>query len=557
MSLRGLRWLLLAAGLAGCPGAEDGGEAEDTSPHVAPLALRGVAVQTGTTTSTAAGTVTATMAPVDPSRAFLLFATRSESDRPVGTTVSGVLADGTTLAFTRVTDELVPVPIAIRWFVVEYASGVRVQRGQVAQTATTIDVPVSPVGSLAQAFVTASKACKADDGGWNDDDAVVVDLTAPDNLQVRVATATPLHVIAWQVIEFTDPSWVRVQRGSLALSGGALAAEATLASPVDPAKTIVLASLRSPAGTNDVGARLVTAELGDATHVRIRRDAPGDADDLPEVHFQVIELREGSHVQHGIATLDANAASEEIRLDAIDPSKSVAILSGESGAGEAMGRTPYIDNDVAGVALATPTLTTDTLTLERASTLAPATFSWFAIELGPTCGNGVVEGDEACDGSTCCAPDCTPGNAGAVCREAAGMCDAEERCDGVSGECPADLGPGTCGEGPGMPGDPGGGENDPGAGGGAADDGDSTSALACALSPASGGHARRGLLLLLMAVAALAVGRRARMTRAEGCRSRSDSSGRDPEPAAPTRSNTRSCASPSPSPRGTPNGPPG
>src|SRR6266480_7651710 len=61
-------------------------------------------VQRGTATSTANGTTTVTITAVDPTKAFLLFSTRSSSNRPVGTVMRGRLASATTLEFIRVTD---------------------------------------------------------------------------------------------------------------------------------------------------------------------------------------------------------------------------------------------------------------------------------------------------------------------------------------------------------------------------------------------------------------------------------------------------------------------
>lgn len=84
-----------------------------------------------------------------------------------------------------------------------------------------------------------------------------------------------------------------------------------------------------------------------------------------------------------------------------------------------------------------------------------------------SCGDGVVNGCEACDGGPCCNVDCTlrgagdncqsecgmgvcDGNgascpatiaapAGTLCRQAAGPCDRTERCDGSSVSCPVDA----------------------------------------------------------------------------------------------------------------------
>ena len=72
---------------------------------------------------------------------------------------------------------------------------------------------------------------------------------------------------------------------------------------------------------------------------------------------------------------------------------------------------------------------------------APAT-AWAS--LGPAlCGNGVAESGEDCDdGNTdpgdCCSPTCQYESAATVCRQAAGVCDAPDNCDGA-GACTADV----------------------------------------------------------------------------------------------------------------------
>ena len=94
------------------------------------------------------------------------------------------------------------------------------------------------------------------------------------------------------------------------------------------------------------------------------------------------------------------------------------------------------------------------------------------LRLPPGCGDGDVDPDEACDpgvSSQCCTSYCTPngpglfctddgnpctrdvcdgagscahpaGNAGVTCRLVADECDAAELCDGVSADCPSDIG---------------------------------------------------------------------------------------------------------------------
>src|SRR3990172_3010132 len=106
---------------------------------VAPLASNAfdtgdwTTVQSGTATSTGNGTTTVSINSVDASKAFLVFQTRHNSNRPPGSMVRGQILNATTLEFVRVTDET--STISITWSVVEHPR-VNVQRGEVIQDAT-------------------------------------------------------------------------------------------------------------------------------------------------------------------------------------------------------------------------------------------------------------------------------------------------------------------------------------------------------------------------------------------------------------------------------------
>ena len=101
-----------------------------------------VAVQSGTTSIDSNGgtnTITVPITSVNTASSFLIFQTRHNGNRPVNSMIRGRIASATTLEFVRVSNEVAPgVPINIQWYVVEFSSGVNVQRGEVSQTATTI-----------------------------------------------------------------------------------------------------------------------------------------------------------------------------------------------------------------------------------------------------------------------------------------------------------------------------------------------------------------------------------------------------------------------------------
>ena len=79
---------------------------------VAPVHWIGAAevagVQHGSAVSSGNGTVTVPIAPVDTSKSFLMFNSRHNSNRPVGSMVRGRIASPTSLEFVRVTNETAP-----------------------------------------------------------------------------------------------------------------------------------------------------------------------------------------------------------------------------------------------------------------------------------------------------------------------------------------------------------------------------------------------------------------------------------------------------------------
>ncbi len=129
-------------------------------------------VQSGTLTSSSSDTHTVNITAVDTSKSFLIFQTRHNSDRPGGSAAAGRIASSTTLEFLATRSNT----IDIQWYVVEFVSGVTVQRGTSLQPSSTVNIPITAVASLGQAFVTWSKAPNGSHSDWGTDDPIYMDL---------------------------------------------------------------------------------------------------------------------------------------------------------------------------------------------------------------------------------------------------------------------------------------------------------------------------------------------------------------------------------------------
>jgi hypothetical protein len=339
-------------------------------------------LQIGVATSTASGTVTVSISSIDTTRSFLIFQTRSSGDRPASSMLLGRIASATTLEFIRATSELTPATINIQWYVLSFSSGVSVQRGEFTQNATTINVAITPVSAVSRAFVTWSKSSASTETSWDSDDPTVGELTSTSNLQFRVTTSTSLtQQLSWQVIEFTNPSDINVQKGSTNLSTNASSVTVTLPTAVDVDRTFVLVGYRvgSNASGSDVGARMLRAVLTNSTTITIDRAITGDT--ITEIGWQAVELRDGSTVQRGSQTLPTATATATVTLGrSVDVTSAVPFASVQPVSGQNMGRSNLSTDDIIGSGAVTMTLSPTQLSMTRNYTAATADIGWFVVQ---------------------------------------------------------------------------------------------------------------------------------------------------------------------------------
>jgi uncharacterized repeat protein (TIGR01451 family) len=352
-----------------------------TVPQANAATIQGV--QSGTATSSANGTVTVSIAAVDPAKSFLMFGTRHNDNRPPASMVRGRIATATTLEFVRQTSATDTTTIAIEWHVVEYADGVSVQRGQAAQGTTIVNVTLpTAVAALDQAFVTWSKTPNAVNTDFSGPQPILAELTSTTNLQFRAGAASAGHVTWWQVIEFTDPDDIEVQKGSITTMGTALpSVTATLSPPMDPARTFVLVGYNVTAGGPDIGKRMLRGVLTDSATVTIDRSVTGDP--VSEIVWQAIELNDGSFVQGGSENFASGTAQKTVVIASVDPSRAVPFASVQAAAGQSIGRSSYVLDDVLGVGSVTMAMASGTqVSMRRTSTADAADIGWFVVEFG-------------------------------------------------------------------------------------------------------------------------------------------------------------------------------
>ena len=336
-------------------------------------------VQSGTLTSTGNGVQSVVLGQaVDPTKSVLFFHTRSNSNRPPGSMVRGTLASSTAVNFTRVTNE--SSAIDIHWYLVEFSSGVNVQRGQFSQSSSTTNVALAtPVASTAQAFVLWSKTPASGDSIWSADDPVGGHLTSTSNVRFYAAGGNSSHVIDYQVVEYTNAAEINVQSGTLGMGTSSASVDATLATPVNVSSSFVLAGFTSPSSGADVGERMLRAELIDATTARFSRDDTGD--NIDRVVWQVVELSDGSVVYGGLEGFSPGQAVRSVSVPGlVDVSSAVAFSGMQPVGGANMGSSDYSADDIIGTGSFTFALAPSSLTMQRNNSASSANVGWFVID---------------------------------------------------------------------------------------------------------------------------------------------------------------------------------
>lgn len=161
------------------------------------------------------------------------------------------------------------------------------------------------------------------DGGTPSNSLVSGSLTSPTKLVFqRVgggASAMKDVSVVWHVAEFSEG--VSVQRGSVQLGSG-LSVTVDLPSPIDPAKSFPLVTLRNTGlyyGTDDI----TRADLVSDTQLTLSRTAGSGA---AVAEWQVVTF-DGCHVQSGHVGLIASQTTSSAVVAGADPSRTWLLLS--------------------------------------------------------------------------------------------------------------------------------------------------------------------------------------------------------------------------------------
>lgn len=294
-------------------------------------------VQTGSVTMTAT-TQTASITTVDPTKAFVVCSSRTDSALAINRVTCELSASAVTITAGSTPNN----NLVVQWYVVEFEGGVSVQRGLASfgSGTSTVNVSLSAVDT-AKSFVLVSERINLSDDSKDEQWTTRARLTSSTNLELsRNATGTALSV-AWQVIQMQGAS---VQRGLTTIGSGSASATASISS-VNTATSFLVMSRRADASAGgDESVFQVRGELTNSTTLTFTRLNATTTWSV-DIAWEVVSMSDGTSVQKGTtSTPTTSTTTLNAAISAINTSRTVPLISvsgGVSGRTDTLGSTSF------------------------------------------------------------------------------------------------------------------------------------------------------------------------------------------------------------------------
>jgi hypothetical protein len=320
---------------------------------------------------------------VDPTKSILFASIRENEVEPREGAVICELFSSTEIRCQRQFTSGGPADdITIRWYVVEFTSGVTVQRGT-TNANSTANQTIAAV-NVARSFVVLGGALRSfADGMWNYDNFVRAQLTSSTNLEI--AFYSDQQDVHWQVVTF-DTAAVQRPAAPIAWTDGSTLLDVTLPTAIDTTRSFLLFSYTYQGGGVPRNESMLTGRILNGTTLRFTRGAGVSGADDISLAYEVVSVP--YRVQHTVSSLGAGLASLPVPLAAVNTGGAVAFSGNQAPIAQSAGGT---DLAPAGGPVGVSTFThhvsgPNTLTLTRTNTTAAADVGWFVIDFSsPFC----------------------------------------------------------------------------------------------------------------------------------------------------------------------------
>lgn len=164
-------------------------------------------IQEGLLASWTGNNTTITISAVDTTKAFVKISWRIDNNEPQYYLVSAQLENSTTVRIQRYSSG--GNPVNLRWQVVEFSSGVTVQRGSRVLNSATENVTISAVDTSKSFPILTLRNIGII---YSPDDGVEAYISSSTNLQLSAGVAGAWVTMEWQVVEYDTASVQVVQQ---------------------------------------------------------------------------------------------------------------------------------------------------------------------------------------------------------------------------------------------------------------------------------------------------------------------------------------------------------
>lgn len=196
--------------------------------------------------------------------------------------------------------------VTVQWYLVEFTSGVSVQRGSTTLGGGTSTSNVTITSSAVnKSFVVSTTRINVNSTGIDEQRTVRARLTSATNLELSRNENTNAVVVEWQVV-YMDAAFV--QSGIATIPAASGSATVNLPTSVNTSRSFALTNVR--AGPNSNGGDddyFVRATLAGTNTLNLNRFA--SAGEFVEVAYFVVELTDGSSVQAGTVSTPFSTAT--------------------------------------------------------------------------------------------------------------------------------------------------------------------------------------------------------------------------------------------------------
>lgn len=323
---------------------------------------------------------------VDPSKSVVTVTIKSADNegRDRRHTFTHTLS-ATQIAFTRDQSSFAKV-LTIEWQVVEYSSGVSVQRGEVNRVGTSQAVNITAVSGTNSLINLNGIRTNQNDRicAWQSNAVFSTNVSGDDQISFssQLSPTNGGHIDNWQIIEFDQD--VSIQRGSLSLTGNT-SSNITITS-VEQAKTFLTSDGFSSSDTNSQRQRdAILNQLTSSTNLLISNSQSGTAKNFI-FDWVVCELTGGQNVESGVSVMGATDTIQSPSVGILT-NPSIAFLPQTSQMTQGSSPTDSVD---AGARQMSLSLNGTSIDIERGLSGGTWNVYWAAVDWATAGGAGVI-----------------------------------------------------------------------------------------------------------------------------------------------------------------------